>query len=402
MAKDKFEEMMDRLPSNIKETDVLRLSSKKVLAALLELLLHSEAKGSGVIYCQNARLRKFSGISSNDLLPSIEQLIDYNLISRKVGTVRKEGEKGIASEYIINFKKLKEPIVEKSFDDLFSEFLKDDESLEMPINTAITTTITNSISTSNIIPSSTSIETSIINSTENINSLQEQNQEELETSSSEIDLDNNLLNKESLNNSSIDNNILEETESNQELETNESESSNFTESQLETIDSEENNLSESQLVSNESEDSKLNQSQLESNEIPTEVLVSTNELDSINDQTDADEPSNIDELPVMDESYVPTAEELEIWKGCLNIMNPYLSKMQTVTSRMIVDGIKDEIVDKAKNYFNSTDGATNWVIMQFSKRVADYTHARYDELEELNKKQREKQLQQSSRFAAFC
>ena len=68
MAKDKFTEMMDRLPSNIKETDVLRLSSKKVLAALLELLLHSEAKGSGVIYCQNARLRKFSGISSNDLL----------------------------------------------------------------------------------------------------------------------------------------------------------------------------------------------------------------------------------------------------------------------------------------------------------------------------------------------
>jgi hypothetical protein len=401
MAKDKFEEMMDRLPSNIKETDVLRLSSKKVLAALLELLLHSEAKGSGVIYCQNARLRKFSGISSNDLLPSIEQLIDYNLISRKVGTVRKEGEKGIASEYIINFKKLKEPIVEKSFDDLFSEFLKDDESLEMPINTAITTIISNSISTSNIISSSTSIETSIINSTENINSLQEQNQEELETSSSEIDLDNNLSNKESLNNS-IDNNILEETESNQELETNESESSNFTESQLETIDSEENNLSESQLVSNESEDSKLNQSQHDSIEIPTEVLISTNELESFNEEADTDESNSIEELPVMDESYVPTTEEKEIWKGCLTIMNPYLAKMQTVTSRMVVDGIKDEIVSKAINYFNSIDGVTDWVRWEFSKRVTDYTHARYDELEELNKKQREKQLQQSSKFAAFC
>ena len=375
MAKDKFEEMMDRLPSNIKETDVLRLSSKKVLAALLDLLLHSEAKGSGVIYCQNARLRKFSGISSNDLLPSIEQLIDYDLISRKVGTVRKEGEKGIASEYIINFKKLKEPIVEKSFDDLFSVFLKDDESLEMPINTAITTTITNSISTSNIISSSTSIETSTINSTENINSninsIQEQNQVELETSSSEIDLDNNLLNKESLNNS-IDNNILEETESNQELE---------------TIDSEENNLSESQL---------------ESNEIPAEVLISTNELESFNEEADTDESNSIEELPVMDESYVPTTEEKEIWKGCLTIMNPYLAKMQTVTSRMVVDGIKDEIVSKAINYFNSIDGVTDWVRWEFSKRVTDYTHARYDELEELNKKQREKQLQQSSRFAAFC
>ena len=371
MAKDKFEEMFDRLPSNIKETEVLWDESKKVLAALLELLLHSEAKGSGVIYAPNSRLRKLSGISSNDLLPSIEQLIDYDLISRKVGTVRKKGEKGIASEYIINFKKLKEPIIKKSFDDLFSKFYEGDESLEMPINTAITTTITNSISTSNIISSSTSIETSTINSTENINSLQEQNQEELETSSSEIDLDNNLLNKESLNNS-IDNNILEETESNQELE---------------TIDSEENNLSESQL---------------ESNEIPAEVLISTNELESFNEEADTDESNSIEELPVMDESYVPTTEEKEIWKGCLTIMNPYLAKMQTVTSRMVVDGIKDEIVSKAINYFNSIDGVTDWVRWEFSKRVTDYTHARYDELEELNKKQREKQLQQSSRFAAFC
>ena len=304
MAKDKFEEMMDRLPSNIKETDVLRLPSKKVLAALLELLLHSEARESKIIYAPNSRLRKLSGIDNGKLR-----------------------------------KKLKEPIIEKSFDDLFSDFFEDGESLEMPINTAITTTT--SISTSTTISSSTSIETSTINSAENRNSLQEQNQEELEI-----------------------------------------------------IDSEENNLSESQLVSNE---------------IPMEVLISTDELDSLNDHNNADESSTINEgtnddevINTDEESYVPTTEELEIWKGCLNIMNPYLSKMQTVTSRMIVDGIKDEIVSKVKDYFNSIEGVTDWVIVEFSKRVADYTHARYDELEELNKKQREKQLQQSSRFAAFC
>lgn len=149
MAKTKFEEMFDRLPSNIKETDILRLPTKKVLAALLELLLHSEARESRVIYAPNARLRKLSGISSNDLLPSIEQLIDYDLITRKVGTVRKEGEKSEASEYKINIKKLKEPLVEKTFDDLFSEFLEEEESLEMPINTAITTTTSTTTSTSN-------------------------------------------------------------------------------------------------------------------------------------------------------------------------------------------------------------------------------------------------------------
>ena len=164
MAKTKFEEMFDRLPSNIKETEILRLPTKKVLAALLELLLHSEARESRVIYAPNARLRKLSGISSNDLLPSIEQLIDYDLITRKVGTVRKEGEKSEASEYTINIKKLKEPLVEKTFDDLFSEFLEDEESLEMPINTAITTTITTSntttTSSTNSIESTTSTATS--------------------------------------------------------------------------------------------------------------------------------------------------------------------------------------------------------------------------------------------------
>lgn len=162
MAKTKFEEMFDRLPSSIKETDILRLPTKKVLAALLELLLHSDARESRVIYAPNARLRKLSGISSNDLLPSIEQLIDYDLITRKVGTVRKEGEKSEASEYTINMKKLKEPLVEKTFDDLFSEFLEDEESLEMPINTAITTTTS--------ITTSTAISTSSTNSIESTTS----------------------------------------------------------------------------------------------------------------------------------------------------------------------------------------------------------------------------------------
>ena len=200
MAKSKFEEMFDRLPTNIKETEILRFSSKKVLAALLELLLHSEARESRVIYAPNSRLRKLSGISSNDLLPSIQQLIDYDLITRKVGKVRKEGEKGEASEYIINLKKLKEPLVEKTFDDLFSEFLEGDESLEIPNNTAITTSITNSISTSTLTTNSSSISNSTINptsienssSTENTNTTslqnQEQNQVELERPRSFSDL----------------------------------------------------------------------------------------------------------------------------------------------------------------------------------------------------------------------
>lgn len=162
MAKTKFDEMMDRLPSTIKDSDVLRLQSKKVLAALLDLLLHSKARESKVIFCQNSRLRKLSGINSNDLLTSIQQLIDYDLITRKVGT-----KKDVASEYTINFKKLKEPIVEKTFDDLFQEFLEDDKSQEKPINTPITTTIpiTISTTTSTTISTSTATTTSTTSST---------------------------------------------------------------------------------------------------------------------------------------------------------------------------------------------------------------------------------------------
>lgn len=197
MAKTKFEEMFDRLPSNIRDTEILRLPTKKVLAALLELLLHSEARESRIIYCQNSRLRKLSGISSNDLLPSIEQLIDYDLITRKVGTVRKEGEKGEASEYTINMKKLKEPLVEKTFDDLFSEFFEEEESIEMPINTAITTSITNTISISNSSSITNSTSTEIPNSIEKTSSttlqVEEQNQVELEKPSSFSELQKHFI-----------------------------------------------------------------------------------------------------------------------------------------------------------------------------------------------------------------
>jgi hypothetical protein len=176
MEKSKFEEMMGRLPSNIKESDVLRLESKKILAALLELQLHSEAKNSGIIYVGNSMLRKLSGVGSSNLLSGIQQLIDYELITRVKGSVRKvQTEKGQASEYRINFKKLKEPIAEKTFDDLFSQFCEESQSLEKPISTTITTTITtsNTTTTSTTTSNSTSIETSNENTTSNSNYFEE-------------------------------------------------------------------------------------------------------------------------------------------------------------------------------------------------------------------------------------
>jgi hypothetical protein len=186
MEKTKFEEMMDRLPSNVKDSDVLRLESKKILAALLELLLHSEEKNSGIIYVGNGMLRRLSGVGSSNLLSGIQQLEDYELVTRIKGSVRKvQTEKGQASEYRINFKKLKEPIVEKTFDDLFSQFCEEPQSLEKPISTTITTTITTSTTTaittstttanttSNTNTTTTSIESTNENATSNSNYFEE-------------------------------------------------------------------------------------------------------------------------------------------------------------------------------------------------------------------------------------
>lgn len=132
-----IEEMMEKLPSNIKETDLLKLSTKKVLAALLDRLIHSEAKDTGIIYCNNRTLRRMAGVGSNVLIDSLYELGDYGLVERRRGT-----GVGDASEYVIDFSELVKPIKEKSFEDLYGKFLEESKPSETPISTPITTTIT--------------------------------------------------------------------------------------------------------------------------------------------------------------------------------------------------------------------------------------------------------------------
>jgi hypothetical protein len=365
MEKFTNEELLEVLPTNVRESKELTTKQKVVLGQLIIYSGLDKKNSEGYFFRSNKDLTNDCDIQEKTLIAAINKLVMLGFID----TVRGTRKNNRASLYRINQKTIDDYC--KTIVDDYSK--KENENYSNDYSEIITAMHVRI----------TELEITVKNLVERITVIESRNYSTDTDKEIELDKEKELLNNNILNNTSF-NNILGETESNQELE---------------TIDSEENNLSESQLVSNESENSKLNQSQLESNEIPAEVLVSTNELDNINDQTDADEPSSIEELLSIDESYVPTAEEKEIWKGCLNIMNPYLSKMQSVTSRMIVDGIKDEIVCKVKNYFNSIDGVTDWVIMVFSKRLTEYTHARYDELEELNKKQREKQLQQSSRYS---
>lgn len=160
--KGKFEEMFDRLPSNIKETEVLRFQSKKVLAALLDMYLHSKAKETKLVIASNRQLRKLSGIKQNDLLTSLKQLEDYELITRKVG---KKGTEHIASEYKIHFNNLKRPLKEKTFEDLFGDELEEGKSSETSMGTTTTTTITTSTTITTATATSTATSTTTATST---------------------------------------------------------------------------------------------------------------------------------------------------------------------------------------------------------------------------------------------
>ena len=167
MEKEKFEKLFEQMPTNIKETELISFGAKKVFAALWELLLHSKARDSKVIYCSNKRLREMSGVKTSNLLEHLKELSDYELVTRKVGSSRIEGKPSQASEYVINLPKLKEPITKKvTGDDLLERLLEEtSEPLETPMGTPTTTTTTTTTSIPTSTTTSTTTTTSIPTST---------------------------------------------------------------------------------------------------------------------------------------------------------------------------------------------------------------------------------------------
>lgn len=140
------------VPEHISESSELSLASKKLLEALLNYQFNSKAYNTGKLFINNATLCKLSKVGHSQLMKSIVELKMYSLVDRVQG-----GERGNASEYIIHFEKLKEPLKRKSFDDMFGRFMNGGQSLETPMGTTITTTITTPITTT----TSTTITTTI-------------------------------------------------------------------------------------------------------------------------------------------------------------------------------------------------------------------------------------------------
>lgn len=135
------ERMAEVLPSEIKNTDVLSNNAKKTLATIMNYFAILDiAKSSKYLVCPNSVLREAVGIRKNDLINAVQELIECDLIERQVGHKRVEGEKAMASIYVVKWPNLVKPIKKKNtFEELFSEFLK---SSETPLGTTDTDTDT--------------------------------------------------------------------------------------------------------------------------------------------------------------------------------------------------------------------------------------------------------------------
>lgn len=154
MKKD-VEKMYGRMPETVRDSEALSDNAKKVLAGLLYSYAVSKAKTTGVLYLSNAMLRNAVEMKTACMLGALRELEMYNLIERKTGRSRMEGQRSMASEYIIHFDALREPVKELSFDDIFGEA----KPSETPMGTATTIAITTTTSTT--IPTTTSTTTSI-------------------------------------------------------------------------------------------------------------------------------------------------------------------------------------------------------------------------------------------------
>ena len=143
------------VPEHIAQSDLLSLASKKILEALLDYLDNSQASTTRRIYINNKTLCRLAQVGHSVMFQSIKELKQYSLVDRVQGK-----DKGTASEYIIHFDKLEEPLRKKTFHEFFAKDIEMSKSRETPIGTTITTptTIPTTTPTPTTIPTTIPIE----------------------------------------------------------------------------------------------------------------------------------------------------------------------------------------------------------------------------------------------------
>lgn len=116
--------LLEVLPKNIVESEELSLAAKKMLGALIDYFTHSQAKETQRLFMTNEKICETANFGKSTLFKATRELEMYNLIEKKSGKARTQGQKSEASEYILHINNFIKPLRKKTFENLMSMFPK--------------------------------------------------------------------------------------------------------------------------------------------------------------------------------------------------------------------------------------------------------------------------------------
>lgn len=116
--------LLEVLPKNIVESEELSLAAKKMLGALIDYFTHSQAKETQRLLMSNEKVCETANFGKSTLFKATRELEMYDLIEKKSGKARTQGQKSEASEYILHINNFIKPLRKKTFENLMSMFPK--------------------------------------------------------------------------------------------------------------------------------------------------------------------------------------------------------------------------------------------------------------------------------------
>ena len=326
MEKFTNEELLEVLPTNVRETKELTTKQKVVLGQLIIYNGLEIAKKDGYFYRSNKDLCNDCDIQEKTLITAVRKLESLGFIERKKGA-----RPSNASEYRLN-EKLICDYCKNNVDDYSKKENENYSDNYSEILTEMHVRITE-------------LELTVKRLVERITVIEGKNYSTETETDKELDkekeLNNNILNKNSLYNN------IEETESTQELEITESEK----------------DLAESEL----------------------EIALSPSE----------DETSN------EEQTFIPTAKDKEELKRWNELINPYLLKVQSASSKEELVTIQSKLIQAVNDKYDEWGYASETVSKYLNERISDYFNSRVKDIEDMHSDQINKQLEQQSRYALY-
>lgn len=116
--------LLEVLPKNIVESEELSLAAKKMLGALVDYFTHSQAKETQRLFMSNEKVCETANFGKSTLFKATRELEMFDLIEKKSGKARTQGQKSEASEYILHINNFIKPLRKKTFENLMSMFPK--------------------------------------------------------------------------------------------------------------------------------------------------------------------------------------------------------------------------------------------------------------------------------------